>query len=448
MRDNDTLRGEDQLLPSPHRGRGGGGEGEVAGQGHPSPGLRPPSPPRGEGQLLSSRRAFLQAVGAGACAACAAYLPAKRSAAAEADDTHVRIAVHDAKWFERLPDKAVKCQLCPRECTVADVERGYCGVRENRGGDYKTLVYGALCSLNIDPIEKKPLFHYLPGTTALSVATVGCNMECKFCQNWNVSQYRPEQVESLLVPPENLARMALARQCRTIAYTYTEPVVFSEYVLDSAAAGRRQGVGSTIISNGYIREPALRDLCKYLTAVKVDLKAFTEKFYAEQCAAKLAPVLSTLEVLHDIGIHTEIVMLVIPTLNDSAEEIGAMAKWIATHMSLDVPVHFSRFHPMYRVKNLPPTPVETLDRARKVSMDAGLRYVYVGNVPFHAGESTYCPGCGKIVIKRVGYNVDVVGLRSGACGSCGRKIAGVWSQEQALAFKPKEKAAAKPQAAS
>jgi pyruvate formate lyase activating enzyme len=376
-----------------------------------------------------------------AAAAAGAGAPAGASEPEGGDGTHVRVAVHDARWFDRLPDKAVQCRLCPRECTVADVERGYCGVRENRGGDYKTLVYGTLCSLNIDPIEKKPLFHYLPGSTALSVATPGCNMECKFCQNWNVSQYRPEQIESLLVPPENLARMAKTRQCQTIAYTYTEPVVFSEYVMDSAAAGRREGVGSAMISNGYIREPALRDLCKHLTAVKVDLKGFTEKFYAEQCAAKLAPVLAALEVLHDVGIHTEIVTLVIPTLNDSAEEIAAMARWIVSHMSPDVPLHFSRFHPMYRIKNLPRTPPETLDRARKAAMDAGLRYVYVGNVPFHAGESTYCPGCGKTVIKRVGYNVDAAGLRGGACGSCGRKIPGVWSQEQALGFKPKEKAA-------
>jgi len=417
--------------------------------GAPAPGSCKSAPGSCKSASGSTRRALLRAVGGGACAACAARLLAGRGAfAAEASaeapaagDSHGRIVVHDARWFERLPDKAVKCQLCPRECTVADVERGYCGVRENRGGDYKTLVYGTLCSLNIDPIEKKPLFHYLPGTAALSVATPGCNMECKFCQNWNVSQVRPEQVESLLMPPENLVRSAVARQCQTLAYTYTEPVVFSEYVLDTAAAGRRQGVGSVMISNGYIREPALRDLCKHLTAIKVDLKAFTEKFYAEQCAAKLAPVLATLEVLHDVGIHTEIVVLVIPTLNDSADEISAMAKWIVKHMSPDVPLHFSRFHPMYRIQNLPPTPVETLDRARKVSMDAGLRYVYVGNVPFHAGESTYCPGCGKVVIKRVGYNVDVVGLRRGSCASCGRAIAGVWSQQDALAFKPKEKAA-------
>jgi pyruvate formate lyase activating enzyme len=390
-----------------------------------------------------ARRDFLRALGAGACAACASCVLGRgvQAEAAAAPAT----AVRDARWFERLPDKVVRCQLCPRECLVAEDERGYCGVRENRGGDYKTLVYGAICSSNVDPIEKKPLFHYLPGTTALSVATAGCNFECKFCQNWNVSQYRPEQVASQVVPPEMLAKAAVdmakanpEKKISTIAYTYTEPVVFSEYVHDTAAAGRAAGVGSVIVSNGYIREPALRDLCKHLTAVKIDLKAFTEKFYAEQCAGKLAPVLSTLEVLKDVGMHTEIVVLIIPTLNDSAEETAAMAKWLVGHMGPDVPVHFSRFHPIYRLNNLPITPIETLDRARKISMDAGLRYVYVGNVPFNEGESTYCPSCHKVVIKRIGYNVDAAGLKNGACAACGTKIAGVWSQEQALAFKPKD----------
>ena len=390
----------------------------------------------------ATRREFLRAVGAGACAACAAGAMARLAAGEEAGTPRPQAAVHDALWFERLPDKAVRCQLCPRECVVADDERGYCGVRENRGGDYKTLVYGALCSLNIDPIEKKPLFHYLPGTTALSVATAGCNMECKFCQNWRVSQYRPEQVESVLVPPENLVRMAKTRTAATIAYTYTEPVVFSEYVHDTAAIGRKQGVGSVMISNGFIREPALRQLCRNLTAMKVDLKAFSEKFYAEQCAGRLAPVLATLEVLKDIGIHTEVVVLIIPTLNDSAEELTGMAKWLVSHVGPDVPLHFSRFHPIYRVLNLPPTPVETLVRARKIAMDAGMRYVYIGNVPMNEGESTYCPSCSKPVIRRIGYRVDTAMLRNGKCAACDAKIAGVWSAPEALAFQPKPKAGA------
>ena len=391
------------------------------------------------------RREFLRTVGAGACALCAARACAEDAAGdSVTEGAKPQTAVHEARWYDRLPDKAVRCRLCPRECTVADVERGYCGVRENQGGEYKTLVYGNLCTTNIDPIEKKPLFHYLPGTTALSVATAGCNMECKFCQNWRVSQYRPEQVESSVIPPENLVRIAKTRRTPTIAYTYTEPVVFAEYVHDTAALGRKDGVGSVIISNGYIREPALRDLAKVLTAIKIDLKAFSEKFYKEQCAAQLAPVLATLEVLKDIGIHTEIVTLLVPTLNDSVAEITGLAKWIVTHMGPDVPVHFSRFHPIYRVKNLPPTPVETLTRARKISMDAGLRYVYIGNVPFSEGESTYCPSCGKVVIRRVGYNVDASLLKSGACASCGHKIAGVWSQDDALAFKPRPPKDGKP----
>jgi len=226
------------------------------------------------------RREFLRTVGAGACALCAARSRAEDAAGDSATEgAKPQAAVHEARWCDRLADKAVRCRLCPRECTVADVERGYCGVRENQGGEYKTLVYGNLCSINIDPIEKKPLFHYLPGTTALSVATAGCNMECKFCQNWRVSQYRPEQVESIVIPPENLVRAAKARRAPTLAYTYTEPVVFAEYVHDTADIGRKEGVGSVMISNGYIREPALRDLCKVLTAVKIDLKAFSEKFY-------------------------------------------------------------------------------------------------------------------------------------------------------------------------
>jgi len=358
-----------------------------------------------------NRRQFIQTAGVGACAFCAARALGQEGTAQVPEGARPQTVVHDAMWFERLPDKAVHCRLCPRECTVAEVERGYCGVRENRGGDYKTLVYGALCSINIDPIEKKPLFHYLPTTTALSVATA--------------------------LPPENLVRVARTRGVPTLAFTYSEPVVFYEYMHDTAALGRKQGVGSVMISNGYILADPMRELCRHLTAVKIDLKAFTEAFYRDQCAGHLKPVLDTLEVLAAVGIHTEVVVLVIPTLNDSSDEIRRMAKWLLDHMGPDVPLHFSRFHPTYRLNNLPPTPIATLDRARKIAMDAGLHFVYVGNVPFHEGEHTYCPGCGKVVIKRVGYRTDVSNLKDGACRACGRKIPGVWSQEQALAFKPK-----------
>ncbi len=342
------------------------------------------------------------------------------------------VARHAAMHWEKQPENRIKCVLCPRECEVADVERGYCGVRENHGGEYQTLVYGALCSANMDPIEKKPLFHYLPGTPAFSIATAGCNIECKFCQNWQISQFRPEQVESTLVTPERLVSVCKSRDCPTIAYTYSEPVIFYEYMHDTAALARQRGVGSVMISNGYIQEKPLRELCRQLTGVKIDLKAFTEKFYQEQCAGKLKPVLATLEWLKDIGIWFELVILIIPTLNDSPNEIKEMSAWVVKHLGPDVPMHFTRFHPTYRLKNLPRTPVSTLERCRKIAMDAGVHYVYAGNVPMHEGENTYCHRCRSELIRRVGFRVASNAVKDGKCSKCGAKIPGVWSQGQVI----------------
>ncbi len=340
---------------------------------------------------------------------------------------------HEAMFWEQAAGNRVKCLLCPRECEVADVERGYCGVRENQGGKYQTLVYGALCSANVDPIEKKPLFHYLPGTTAFSVATAGCNIECKFCQNWQISQFRPEQVESVHIDPERLISACRSRQAPTIAYTYSEPVIFYEYMHDTAALARQQGLGSVMISNGYIQEKPLRQLCQQLTGVKIDLKAFTEQFYRETCAGELKPVLATLEVLKDIGIWFELVILVIPTLNDAPQEIEGMSRWVVEHLGPDVPMHFTRFHPTYRVTNLPPTPVSTLERCRQIALEAGVHYVYAGNVATHPGENTYCHGCGTELIRRVGFLVKSNQIADGQCPKCHTPIPGVWSQGQALA---------------
>ncbi|MHC4696568.1 MAG: AmmeMemoRadiSam system radical SAM enzyme [Planctomycetota bacterium] len=347
---------------------------------------------------------------------------------------------HKALFWEKTEQNRVKCVLCPRECEVADVERGYCGVRENQGGEYQTLVYGALCSANIDPIEKKPLFHYLPGTTAFSIATAGCNIECKFCQNWQISQFRPEQINSVEVAPEQLIGSCKSRQCPTIAYTYSEPVIFYEYMHDAAALAREHGVGSVMISNGYIQEKPLRQLCKQLTGVKVDLKAFSEKFYSESCAGELKPVLDALEVLKDTGIWLELVVLIIPTLNDSPAEIKQMSEWVVKHLGPDVPMHFSRFHPTYRITNLPRTPVSTIERSRQIALDAGVHYVYAGNVRMHPGENTYCHNCQNELIRRMGYRISFNKITNGKCPNCDTKIPGVWSQAQALAFKPNEKA--------
>jgi pyruvate formate lyase activating enzyme len=346
------------------------------------------------------------------------------------------VARYPAMHWEPLAENKVKCLLCPRGCEVADVERGYCGVRENQGGKYQSLVYGAVCSANVDPIEKKPLFHYLPGTNAFSIATAGCNIECKFCQNWQISQYRPEQVESTLVTPEELIKVCQARRAPTIAYTYSEPVVFYEYMHDVAALARQQGIGSVMISNGYIQEKPLRQLCKQLTAIKIDLKAFTEQFYRDMCAGELKPVLATLEVLKSTGIWFELVVLIVPTLNDSADEIKQMAEWVVKHLGPDVPMHFTRFHPTYRVTNLPQTPVATLEACRKLALDAGVRYVYAGNVPGHPSENTYCHGCQKQLIRRVGFQVAANEIKNGKCPKCGVTVPGVWSREQALGSRP------------
>lgn len=343
-----------------------------------------------------------------------------------------------AMYYDKLPAKSVKCKLCPRGCEVADVERGYCGVRENRGGVYYTLVYGALCSMAIDPIEKKPLFHYLPGTNALSVATAGCNIECKFCQNWQISQFRPEQVPSRNVPPGVLASIAKKRNCPTIAYTYSEPVVFYEYMHDAAAAGREKGVGSVMITNGYICREPIRKLSKYLTGIKVDFKAFSEKFYQDFCAGELKPVLDAMVWIKQTGLHLELVVLLIPTLNDSQRELADMSKWIVKNLGPDVPVHFTRFHPTYRIRNLPRTPIQTLERARSTALDAGVHYAYAGNVSGHPGENTYCHSCGNMLIRRVGFSIlDKKIGPDGKCPKCKTTIPGVWSQDRALAFKPK-----------
>ena len=269
---------------------------------------------------------------------------------------------------------------------IDDRERGYCGARENRGGTYYSLVYARVCAAHVDPIEKKPLFHFLPGSMAFSVATAGCNVNCKFCQNWDISQVRPEQVNSTFLPPKDLAALTRRYQCPSIAYTYSEPVIFSEYVLDSAAAGRAAGVRSVVISGGYIQEEPLKQLCACVDAIKIDLKAFSEKYYKDVVNGELKPVLNALATIRKLGTWCEVVYLVVPTLNDSDEEFRGLAHWIKTELGPDVPLHFSRFYPEYLLKNLPPTPLATLERAKAICDAEGLHYVYIGNVPGQSGR--------------------------------------------------------------
>lgn len=371
------------------------------------------------------RRAFMkQGMGMTLFSACGMIKPAFTTFLSTTK-TNTFVPV-EARYYEKLPHKKIKCVLCPRECVIDDLERGYCGVRENRDGTYYTLVYGNPCSAHIDPIEKKPLFHFLPGTQAFSIATVGCNVECKFCQNWEISQMRPEQAQSYEMPPEEVARIAEQRNSASIAYTYTEPVIFTEYMYDCALAGHRYGIRSVMISNGFIQATPMDDLCKVLDAVKIDLKAFRQKFYTELVAGQLQPVLDTLVRLKKNKMWFEIVYLIIPTKNDDPQEIKDMCHWIAQDLGNDVPVHFSRFYPQYRLKNISPTPARTLNQAREIGLAEGLRYVYVGNLPGHEAESTFCPGCSQRLIHRMGYTILENKLKNGQCPNCKTRIAGIW----------------------
>ena len=336
------------------------------------------------------------------------------------------LPAREASWYKKLEEGRVECQLCPQACTVADAERGTCGVRENRRGTYVTLVHSLACSVHADPIEKKPFFHVMPGELALSYATAGCNVECKFCQNWEISQFRPEQVRSIYLPPEALVEAAKRSKARLTAATYSEPVVFWEYVRDAARAARAAGLKPTVVSNGYIQEKPLKEVLPLLSAFKVDLKSFRESFYRDQIRGKLEPVLKALEVIRAADVWLEIVVLLIPTLNDSEAEVRDLARWVKSNLGAEVPVHFTRFHPTYRLTDLPPTPVKTLERAWNVARAEGLKYVYLGNLPTHPGENTYCPGCGDVLIRRLGFQILENRLKDGACPDCKRKIPGVW----------------------
>jgi pyruvate formate lyase activating enzyme len=334
--------------------------------------------------------------------------------------------VSEARFYDKLPKGVVRCILCPRMCVVAEGKRGHCQVRENRGGAFYSLVYARVCAAHVDPIEKKPFFHFLPGSTAFSVATAGCNVNCTFCQNADISQSRPEELPAEYVSPQQIAALAKRFGCPSIAYTYGEPTVFAEFVMDTAAAAREIGVRNVVVSNGYIQPAALKTAYAGMDAVKVDLKAFTDRYYRDVVRARLKPVLDTLVTLRNMEIWTEIVYLVTPTLNDSESELTEMARWIKVNLGADVPLHFSRFHPDYKLQDLPATPVSTLERARAIAEGEGLHYVYIGNVPGHPAQNTHCPRCRQVVVERVGFAASRVLLKEGNCAACGEPIAGAW----------------------
>jgi pyruvate formate lyase activating enzyme len=338
----------------------------------------------------------------------------------------VQSPAHPARFFEREEDGRLRCTLCPRECRLGEGQAGFCFVRQNVGGEMVSLAYGKSTGFAVDPIEKKPLFHFLPGTEVLSFGTVGCNMGCRFCQNWNTSKARATGRGMQTSTPEQVVDLAVSAGCPSIAFTYNDPIIWAEWAIDVAREARRRGVRTVFVTSGFVEEKAREEIFSWMDATNVDLKAFTEDFYAKVTLSHLAPVLETLEWLAREGkVWTEVTNLVIPGLNDDPDETRRLAEWIGARMGPDVPLHFSAFHPAWKMMDRPRTPPATLTRARQIARQAGLRHVYTGNVHDPDGQTTSCPRCGKAVLVR-DWN-DVLRNRlgpGGTCRDCGERIAG------------------------
>ena len=337
------------------------------------------------------------------------------------------LGLHEAKFYKNIDDATVQCQLCARGCTLSNGQRSFCKAREPQGGKLYTLVYGQACAVHIDPMEKKPLFHFLPGTPVFSIATAGCNYRCKYCQNWQISQFSPEETINTALSPEEVVNQAIRTNCPTIACTYTEPSIFYEYMLDTSKIAKSRGVRNIYHSNGSLNAKPVEELALHLDAANIDLKGFSQDFYSDVCAGHLEAVLNTLKVLKRNKVWIEITNLVVPTLNDDIARIKEMSLWIRENLGENTPIHFSRFWPMYKLTNLYPTPIETLEKAKDAAMEAGLKYVYIGNMPGHPAESTYCPNCKSLLIKRSGFSVLSNQIVSGRCKFCSENIPGVWS---------------------
>jgi pyruvate formate lyase activating enzyme len=321
----------------------------------------------------------------------------------------------------------VRCGLCPRGCEIAPGGRGFCRVRANVDGKLRSLTYGRPCAVHVDPVEKKPLLHFLPGSPILSLATAGCNLRCLHCQNWTISQGLPEDIPAHELPPAEVPKLAARHSCPAVAYTYTEPVVFYEYTRDCCRAARAAGLKNVLVTAAYINPGPMRALAPLVDAANVDIKAMADDFYREVCSATLAPVLAAIRIMKEAGLHLEITNLVIPTLNDTDELLRKLAVWVRDELDAETPLHFSRFHPQHRMTHLPPTPPETLLRARRIALAEGLKHVYIGNIEVEGGEETRCAGCGRSLIRRHRYTLVANDVVNGACPQCGRPVKGVWS---------------------
>ncbi|KAA0895448.1 AmmeMemoRadiSam system radical SAM enzyme [Oryzomonas rubra] len=332
----------------------------------------------------------------------------------------------EALFYEREEDSRVRCGLCRFRCLIADGARGICMVRENRGGTLYSLVYGKLCAEHVDPIEKKPLFHVMPGSRSYSIATVGCNFRCRHCQNYSISQVeRDAPIPGVELTPQEIVQSARNNDCRSISYTYTEPTIFFEFAYDTARLAKEAGLRNIFVTNGYISKEALAMITPYLDAVNIDLKGFSESFYRDVVHARLSEVLDSIIEHRNQGIWIELTTLIIPGLNDSDAELKGIAAFIVDNLGVDTPWHVTQFYPTYQLTDRPRTPVDTLRKARKIGRAAGLRYVYEGNVPGEGGENTRCPSCSTLLIERYGFSIGTNRIRNGACPECGAAIAGI-----------------------
>ena len=334
--------------------------------------------------------------------------------------------LYDARWWETMADGRLHCYLCPRHCHIGEGQHGFCFIRKNEAGRLVQLAYGHPAAVAMDPIEKKPLNHFFPGTKILSMGTAGCNMGCFFCQNWDISKSHHDQARSRHLPPEQIPLLAREHGCQSIAFTYNEPTIWGEYIIDICKAAKPHGLKTVMVTNGYITYDAFHDIYDHIDAANVDLKAFTENFYGKITLTHLQPVLDTLLWLKkETPVWFELTNLMIPTLNDDPDETRKLADWILTNLGPDIPLHFTAFHPDFKLQDKPPTPPETLHRARRIALDAGLQFVYEGNI-YSDAANTYCPSCKTAVICRSWHDVTQNNLQAGNCPRCHTLIPGVW----------------------
>lgn len=331
----------------------------------------------------------------------------------------------DALFWEREKD-AVRCHLCPHSCLIKDGKLGICRVRQNAGGSLKALSYGMVSSVHLDPLEKKPLFHFRPGEDVLSLGGLSCNLRCQHCQNFTIAQVGLGDGISRYIAPEEVPGLCSRAGSNGLAWTYNEPTIWYEYVLDASRRCKEKNLFTVSVTNGFIQEEPLRSLRGVIDAMNIDVKGFTEKFYGEVCKGSLAPVLRACEVAREIGIHIELTYLIIPGRNDRQQEISDFCQWVRDRLGTHTPVHFSRFHPDYQMGDVPPTPRSTMDMAMKEGGAHGLDYVYVGNLSTEKGENTYCPDCGSLLVRRTGFSAEVIGIKGHACSKCGRITDIVW----------------------